>query len=77
MEKRIFWRPQGRFGGLRINRPAAVRAASLGAHFGLGLLGGCVRVLGDAGPFGVAMAARAGGGAGASSAPWARRRATC
>ncbi|MBR6209504.1 MAG: SpoIIE family protein phosphatase [Oscillospiraceae bacterium] len=64
MEKRIFWRPQGRFGGLRINRPAAVRAASLGAHFGLGLLGGCVRVLGDAGPFGVAMAARAGGGAG-------------
>ena len=29
---------------LRINRPAAVKAASLGTHFALGFVTGCVRV---------------------------------
>ena len=49
---------------LRINRPAAVRAASLGTHFALGFVTGCVRVFGSCAPFGVAMAARSGGGLG-------------
>ena len=49
---------------LRINRPAAVKAASLGTHFALGFVTGCVRVFGSCAPFGVAMAARSGGGLG-------------
>ena len=49
---------------LRINRPTAVRAASLGTHFALGFVTGCVRVFGSCAPFGVAMAARSGGGLG-------------
>ena len=47
---------------LRINRPAAIKAASLGTHFALGFVTGCVRVFGSCAPFGVAMAARSGGG---------------
>ena len=43
---------------------AVLKAASLCAHFALGFMTGCVRVCGDCGPFGVAMAARAGGGLG-------------
>ena len=39
---------------LRINRPAAVKAASLGTHFALGFVTGCVRVFGSCAPFGVA-----------------------
>ena len=49
---------------LRINRPAAIKAASLGTHFALGFVTGCVRVFGSCAPFGVAMAARSGGGLG-------------
>lgn len=64
MEQRLWWKTPLRGAALRINRPAAVRAASWSAHFALGFIGGCVRVMGDAGPFGVAMTARAGGGAG-------------
>ncbi len=58
---------------LRINRPAAVRAASLGTHFALGFVTGCVRVFGSCAPFGVAMAARSGGGLGGSRASLVRR----
>ena len=53
---------------LRINRPAAVKAASLGTHFALGFVTGCVRVFGSCAPFGVAMAARSGGGLGGARA---------
>ncbi len=49
---------------LRINRPAAIRTASLFTHFALGFVTGNVRIFGSCGPFGVAMAARAGGGVG-------------
>ena len=49
---------------LRINRPAAIKAASLGTHFALGFVTGCVRVFGSCAPFGVAMAARSGGALG-------------
>ena len=52
---------------LRINRPAAVKAASLGTHFALGFVTGCVRVFGSCAPFGVAMAARREG-------PYSNRR---
>ncbi len=47
-----------------LHRPAVRRAAALGAHFLLGFVTGSVRILENWGPFGVAMAARAGGGLG-------------
>ena len=56
----IWKRPMER--GLRIDRPAAVKAASLVTHFALGFVTGCVRMPGSGAPFGVAMTARAGGG---------------
>ena len=49
---------------LRINRPAAIKTASLCTHFALGFVTGCVRIFGSCAPFGVAMAARSGGGLG-------------
>ena len=49
---------------LHINRPKMLKTASLCTHFALGFVTGCVRIFGDCGPFGVAMTARAGGGAG-------------
>ncbi len=64
MESRLWWKTPFRGTALRINRPGTVHAASWAAHFTLGFIGGCVRVLGSAGPFGVAMTARAGGGPG-------------
>lgn len=48
----------------QISRPALMKTAALGIHFLLGFVTGCVRVFESAGPFGVAMAARSGGGAG-------------
>ena len=51
-----------------LNRPLAVKTASLATHFALGFVTGCVKVFGDLGPFGVAMTARAGGGAGGFAA---------
>ena len=63
---------------LRINRPAAVKAASLGTHFALGFVTGCVRVFGSCAPFGVAMAARSGGGLGGLAVrPWCGGRVSC
>ena len=53
-----------RGGWRRINRPNALKTASLCTHFALGFVTGCVRIFGDCGPFGVAMTARAGGGLG-------------
>jgi len=50
---------------LRINRPTALKTASLCTHFALGFVTGCVRIFDGCGPFGVAMTARAGGGLGA------------
>ncbi len=50
-----------------LNRPAALRTASLFTHFALGFVTGCVRIFADCGPFGVAMTARAGGGLGGLS----------
>lgn len=47
-----------------LHRPAVRKAAALGAHFLLGFVTGSVRILENWGPFGVAMAARAGGGLG-------------
>lgn len=49
---------------LRIDRPAVIRAVSLGTHFALGFVTGCVRVFGSCAPFGVAMASRSGGALG-------------
>ena len=47
-----------------LNRPAALKTASLFTHFALGFVTGCVRIFDGCGPFGVAMTARAGGGLG-------------
>ncbi len=63
-EKTLSWSRPWKREGLGINRAAAVRTASLATHFTLGFVTGCVRIFAGGGPFGVAMAARAGGGAG-------------
>ena len=51
----------------RIERASLLKAASLCTHFALGFVCGCVRVFGSCAPFGVAMAARSGGGLGGLS----------
>ena len=58
----MIWRRPMAGEGLRINRPAAVKAASLATHFALGFVTACVKMPGSGAPFGVAMTARAGGG---------------
>ena len=47
-----------------LNRPTALKTASLATHFALGFVTGSVRIFGNCGPFGVAMTARAGGSLG-------------
>ena len=51
-------------GHFKAEKPRSDKAASLGTHFALGFVTGCVRVFGSCAPFGVAMAARSGGGLG-------------
>lgn len=44
-------------------RPLFARMAALSAQFALGFMGGCVRIFGQCGPFGLALAGRCGCGA--------------
>ncbi|MBE6969101.1 MAG: hypothetical protein E7442_03130 [Ruminococcaceae bacterium] len=45
------------------DRPGFMRCISLSAQFALGFMGGCVRIFGRCGPFGLALAGRSGCGA--------------
>lgn len=61
--KVLQWGRSIRAGTILKERPGLARAAGMGLHFALGAAAGYARIFGGAGPFGIAMVARAGPGA--------------